>query len=208
MRSAELIEQNLSAASPPPAHRPPRRRQLLLSSLAQLYGKSSVHGLVMALRDCARTLAASDAIAVVHREDDMVHYVAEDAIAPLWEGERFPAEGCISGLAMLENRPILIPDIYADCRVPHEIYKATFVRSMAMFPIGLANPVWALGAYWVEPAAFDREAVTLLASLARSAAFAFERLAPQSRDGHPDGLRASDNATTMDQSFIPPPMSI
>ncbi|WP_204314657.1 hypothetical protein, partial [Stenotrophomonas maltophilia] len=77
-----------------------------------------------------------DGVTVIRREGDSVAYVAEDAMTPLLAGERFPIENCISGLAILEARPIHIPDIYDDPRVPVDAYRPTFVRSMSMYPIG------------------------------------------------------------------------
>ena len=153
----------------------PASRERLLAAVGQLNGRRSVDELIIVFRGCARALADADGITLVRREGDEVHYVAEDAIEPLWAGQRFPVDACISGLAMIENRPILIPDVYADDRVPIAAYEPTFVRSMAMFPIGTDRPVWAMGAYWARTGPIDRDAATLLASLARAAAPPFER---------------------------------
>ena len=153
-----------------------RQRRRLLHAIGRLNGKQSVDEVVTALRGCARALAAADGITLIHREGNEVRYVAEDAIAPLWAGQRFPIHACISGLAMLENQPILIPDIYADARVPHAAYEPTFVRSMAMFPIGTRSPLWAMGAYWAKVGAMDSHAATTLSSLARATGLAFDRL--------------------------------
>ena len=38
----------------------------------------------------------------------------EDAIEPLWKGQRFPLGQCISGWAMLNKRSVAIEDIYVD----------------------------------------------------------------------------------------------
>lgn len=137
----------------------------------------SLPELVDALRASARRVARSDGITIIRRDGDEVAYIAEDAQTPLWTGHSFPIESCISGLAMLENRPILIPDIYADNRVPHAAYQATFVSSMAMFPIGSGEPQMAMGAYWRTAGPLDPEAVSLLSSLARAASDAFDRVA-------------------------------
>lgn len=172
------------------------RRQSLIGALAELQVRDTLEDLIEAIRGCARSLAAADGITIVHREGDKVRYVAEDAIAPLWSGQSFPVQDCISGLAMIQNRPILIPDIYADPRVPHAAYEPTFVHSMAVFPIGTGNPVWALGAYWAKVGPIDDETVTLLSSFARSAAFAFERLTqPRQSSAVPPGERMGGGAT-------------
>ena len=157
------------------------RRRQLMDVLAQLSAIGTIEELIVTLRGSARSIARADGIAVVRRQGDRVAYVAEDAASPLWTGQSFPIEACISGIAMTENRPILIPDIFADPRVPHAAYAETFVHSMAMFPIGLGEPQMSMGAYWNAPGEIDPEAVTLLSSLARAASMAFQRVSNRSQ---------------------------
>ncbi len=103
------------------------------------------------VRRCARSLVNSDGVSFVLREGDQCFYAEEDAIAPLWKGSRFPLEACVSGWVMLNAQIAIIPNIYSDIqRVPHEAYRPTFVKSMAMVPVPQDNPVAAIGAYWGE----------------------------------------------------------
>ena len=155
---------------------PALRRRKLLDVLGQLAGAQSIDQLVTILRGSAREIGAADGITLVRRRGDRVAYVAEDAASPLWTGQDFPIAACISGIAMLENQPILIPDIHADPRVPIDAYAATFVRSMAMFPIGLGNPRMAMGAYWREAGPIDPMSARMLSSLARAAGTVFDRI--------------------------------
>ena len=144
-----------------------RGRLLTVSSLGEM---------VDVLRETARAVAGSDGIAVVLRDGGSCHYVAEDAIRPLWRGRRFPLEACISGWAMLNDRTAVIPDIESDPRVPVAAYRAASMRSLVMTPIGSPAPVAALGAYWcayVEP---GEEAVRRLQMLAAMATAALNRL--------------------------------
>ncbi len=150
------------------------RRRTLFRAIGQLSMARSFDDLVSALRGSARAIGAADGITVVRRRGDRVAYVAEDAVSPLWTGQDFPIENCISGIAMLENRPILIPDIAADPRVPQAAYEPTFVRSMAMFPIGSGEPTMAMGAYWKTAGPLDPESINLLTGLAHAAGDAFE----------------------------------
>ncbi|HSX55186.1 MAG TPA: hypothetical protein VLG14_07810, partial [Sphingomonas sp.] len=76
------------------------------------------------------------------------------------------------------GEPILIPDIRNDPRVPLNAYLATFVASMAMFPIGRTA---ALGAYWRNPGAVDLEAADLMTRLASAALRIFDPSAPSAR---------------------------
>jgi GAF domain-containing protein len=155
------------------------RYNKLLAMLGDLAATRSQEQVVMVLRRSARAIAGADGITIIRRKGERVHYIAEDAIGPLWSGQDFPIEACISGIAILENQPIIIPDIYADPRVPIEAYRPTFVRSMAMLPIGQSAPKWAMGAYWSTVGAPAEEAMTLLGSLARAAASSFEPFEPK-----------------------------
>ncbi len=128
------------------------------------------------LRDTAREVIGADGIAVVLRQDGLCHYVAEDAVEPLWQGARFPIGACVSGWAMTHRETVAIPDIAADARVPQAAYRDTFVRSLVMAPIGTDEPVAALGAYWGEVRQHDPFTIMLLESLARSAALAIEHV--------------------------------
>ena len=153
------------------------RRRRLMETLGLLSGIHTIEELVTTLRGSARAIARADGITIVRREGNSVAYVAEDAVSPLWAGRRFPIAQCISGVAMIENRPILIPDIRTDSRVPQTAYAPTFVRSMAMFPIGVGEPEMAIGAYWQTAGPIDPQSTALLSSLARSASMTFARVA-------------------------------
>lgn len=130
-------------------------------------------GSVMAIvRTAARELTGADGVTFVLREGAHCHYADEDAIAPLWSGRRFPLETCISGWVMLRGVPVVIPDIYADARIPHAAYRPTFVKSLVMVPVKTPDPVAAIGAYWARPHHATREELTTLETLAESAALA------------------------------------
>lgn len=153
------------------------RWKMMSEALALLGRVSSVEAALEVLRAHARAIGRADGVTVVRRDGAEVVYVGEDAATPLWTGRRFPIEQCISGLAMIERRPIYIPDIYRDARVPHDLYRPTFVAGMAMFPLGLGDPIAALGVYWASDNPVEPDALALLDTLARSANSTFERLA-------------------------------
>jgi two-component system CheB/CheR fusion protein len=140
------------------------------------------------VRRAARELTGADGVTFVLREGDCCHCVDEDAIAPLWKGQRFSMDACISGWVMLNHQPAIIPDIYADARIPHEAYRPTFVRSLAMMPVRTSEPIGAIGAYWATPHQATAEEVDLLHRLADHAALALEniglRRALASKDEH------------------------
>jgi hypothetical protein len=152
------------------------QRRHLSDAMARLSKADSVGAMVSILRETGRAISGADGVTVIRREGDLVAYVAEDAVSPLWTGKRFAIEACISGLAILEGKPIMIPDIYVDPRVPHGAYRPTFVRSMAMYPIGLVEPMMAMGVYWRETGTVDAGVSALLASLARYASVTLSRV--------------------------------
>lgn len=154
-----------------------KRYGLLQQANDLLRGAATIGDVLETLRSQARAIADSDGVAVVRREGDQVHYVGEDAIAPLWTGQRFPMRACVSGVAILAKQPIAIPDIAADARVPHSAYLSTFVKSMAMFPLGTPTPVAALGIYWKDVRPLGQDEETLLRFLTHGANTAFERIA-------------------------------
>ena len=131
-----------------------------------------MESIMAVLRDCARELTGADGVTVVLRDGDLCHYVEENAIGPLWKGRRFPLETCISGWCMLNRQQTVVPDIYADPRIPHEAYRPTFVKSLAMTPIRKDDPVGAIGAYWADFHQATAEELETLQALGDSAAMA------------------------------------
>lgn len=122
----------------------------------------------------ARELVDADGASFVLREGDLCAYVEEDAIAPLWKGRRFPMSACISGWVMEHQRPVVVPDVLADDRVPHDIYRPTFVRSVAVVPVRPAAPVGAVAVYWAGRHVASDAEVELMSSLADCVARALD----------------------------------
>lgn len=125
----------------------------------------------------ARELVGCDGVTFVLRDGDQCHYADEDAISPLWKGSRFPQEACISGWVMRNRTSAVIPDIYADDRIPHEAYRPTFVKSLAMMPVRTLDPVAAIGAYWAEEHTATEVELALLQGLANATSIALEKVA-------------------------------
>ena len=126
------------------------------------------------VRHAARRLVGADGATFVLRDDGRCYYAEEDAIAPLWKGQRFPMSACISGWAMLNRRAAAIPDIYKDSRIPHDAYRPTFVKSLVMTPIRTADPVGAIGVYWATAHETSNAEIELLTALADSTSVAME----------------------------------
>jgi signal transduction histidine kinase/CheY-like chemotaxis protein len=115
----------------------------------------------------ARDLVGADGICVVLRDGGFVHYIAEDAIAPLWKGKQFPIEQCISGWVIVHALTAEIADIEHDARVPIVLYRNTFVRSLVMVPVANGDPFAAVGAYWQTAHAPTPRTTALLEAFAK-----------------------------------------
>lgn len=128
------------------------------------------------VRTAARTVSHSHGATLVLREGDQCFYADEDAVSPLWKGQRFPLTKCISGWAMLHDEMVVVPDITQDPRIPQEAYRPTFVKSLAMVPIGRAVPIGAIGTYWANVHIASAGEMEALADLSDSAYRALQRV--------------------------------
>lgn len=146
----------------------------LVETVEDLSAARTIDQVAAVIRSSARRISGADGVAFVLRDGDMCWYLDEDAIGPLWKGRRFPLTACISGWAMLNGQTAVIPDIYADDRVPHDAYRPTFVKSLVMTPVRRSDPIAAIGAYWsVERRPSDAE-IRKLEVMARATAAALE----------------------------------
>ena len=145
----------------------------LVETIERLSAARTAEEIAAVVRSAARRACGADGVTVVLRDGDECCYVDEEAIGPLWKGRRFPMQACISGWAMLNGRTAVVPDIYADERIPHDAYRPTFVRSLVMTPVGL-EPIAAIGAYWSEVRQFAPEELIKLEIMARATATALE----------------------------------
>ncbi|CAN5308009.1 hypothetical protein BH10PSE15_BH10PSE15_08200 [soil metagenome] len=144
------------------------RWHALTEAVHQLSRSETLIDAIAVLRTCSRTVVGADGVTIVRRESAETVYVAEDAPMPFWEGRRFPIKQCLAGFAILEKRPVIIADVRRADNVPQNAYMATYIESVAVLPVGLGEPVGAIGAYWREARQIDDETVALLAALARA----------------------------------------
>lgn len=148
----------------------------LVQAVRELAAARDLDRVVEIVRHAARELVDADGATFVLRDDAECFYVDEDAIEPLWRGQRFPLEACISGWSMLHGAQVVIPDIYVDDRIPHVAYRPTFVKSLVMTPIRTAEPVGSIGTYWAEERVATSAERELLMALADSTSVAMESI--------------------------------
>lgn len=152
------------------------RWKLLDAARERLMAARSQEEVIAIVRDTARNVTSADGVTFVLRENTHCHYVEEDAIGPLWKGQRFPMTSCISGWAMLNRKTAVIPDVFADDRIPHDVYRKTFVKSLVMTPVGLDTPLAAIGAYWRDKPMISPREVAAVESIAGMVADAMGRV--------------------------------
>jgi len=150
--------------------------QNLIEVVQNLTLARSMDEIMNSVMSAARNLTEADGVTFVLRDGDQCNYLNEDAIGPLWKGQKFPLEKCISGWTMLNRELVIIEDIYEDTRIPHEAYRTTFVKSLAMIPIRTKNPVGAIGVYWATNHRPTDEQMIVIQTLADATAIAMENL--------------------------------
>lgn len=155
---------------------PVEAAEQLIAAVQQLSSVSELQGVMDITKRAARRMTGASGASFVLRDGNYCYYADEDAVAPLWKGRRFPLDICISGWVMRNRQPTIIADVFADPRIPHDVYRQTFVKSMAMVPIRSLSPIGAIGIYWEAPHCPGTESVRWLQSLADSTALAVEHL--------------------------------
>jgi GAF domain-containing protein len=143
-----------------------QKLKLLVSTIQKLSLARDINTVTSVVRTAARELTGADGATFVLKDNDKCYYADEDAIAPLWKGQRFPLSACVSGWAMINKKWVTIEDIYKDERIPIEAYRPTFVKSLAMVPIRTMEPIGAIGNYWAKQHAPTLEEMELLQTLA------------------------------------------
>lgn len=148
----------------------------LVVVVQELSHARTLDAVMQIVRRAGRELTGADGATFVLRDGDNCYYAEENAISPLWKGRRFPMSACISGWVMLNAKPAVIPDIYKDPRIPVEAYRPTFVKSLAMVPIRVENPVGAIGNYWATNRQPTDEEVAILQALANVTSVSLENV--------------------------------
>ncbi|MGR4864203.1 sensor histidine kinase [Caulobacter sp. LARHSG274] len=146
----------------------------LVETIEALSATRTIEDVAAVVRTAARRISGADGVCFVLRDGEQCWYLDEDAIGPLWKGRRFPLTACISGWAMLNGQTAVIPDIYADPRIPHDAYRPTFVKSLVMTPVRPRDPIAAIGAYWAARRKPTPDVIIRLEVIARATAAAIE----------------------------------
>lgn len=152
----------------------------LLHVVQKLSAARDLNTVMDIVRHSVRDLTGSDGSTFVLRDNDFCYYAEEDAVSPLWKGRRFPLQTCVSGWTILNKRPAIIGDVYADPRISMDIYENTFVKSLVMVPIRTEEPIGAIGSYWSVRHIPTPEQIKVMQVLADTAAIAMDNIHSQS----------------------------
>jgi len=150
--------------------------RLLLDTVSELSTVRHIDDIRRIVGGSARALLHADGATFVLHDADNSHNVGEDAVAPLWKGQRFPLESWISGWAIVNGEAVVIEDINDDPRIPHAAYRPEFVKSLVMVPVRRSEPLAAIGVYWAEQHEATADEVILAQALADSVAVALEHV--------------------------------
>lgn len=174
--------------------------ETFVAAIRRLSRARSLQEVMATATPAARSMLGADGITFVLRDHDLCHYADEDAISPLWKGKRFPMDACISGWCMMQGRSVAIHKIYDDDRIPHDAYRPTFVKSLAMVPVRKEDPIAAMGAYWAEETEVTSEELDLLQTMADAAALAIANVELQNKE-RGFGLVERENAHRIKNIF-------
>ena len=140
--------------------------KLLEAAKDRIAVADTLPGLIDVVRTTVRAVCSADGVTFVLREGDQCHYVEEDAIAPLWKGQRFAAESCICGWCMAHGETAAVEDVFADPRIPHDLYRRSFVKSLIVAPLRTQAVVAAIGTYWAQRRRFQPREIATVEALA------------------------------------------
>jgi signal transduction histidine kinase/DNA-binding NarL/FixJ family response regulator len=169
-----VLERAMEAAAPVFSYE--RAMEKLVTVIQELSRARKLEDVMTIVRRAARELVGADGASFILREGELCHYADEDAIGPLWRGQKFPMSACISGWAMLNRESAVIEDIYTDPRIPLDAYQPTFVKSLVMVPIRKADPIGAIGTYWARAHRASEQEVVVLQALADSTSVSLENV--------------------------------
>lgn len=153
-----------------------KKMEYLLTVVQDLSTVSNLEQIQIIVRKAAYELTDCDGAIFVLIEGEECFYIDEDAISPLYKGQRFPLKTCISGEMIQNSQSVIIEDIYTDGRIPYASFRPSFLRSMVLVPIRRGAPLGAIGNYWAEIHKTTDQELILLQALADSTSIAMKNV--------------------------------
>ena len=147
----------------------------LMQVIQELPRCRDMEAVISAVCRAARQLSGSDAAVLVLRDGELCHVIGEDSPTPYWKGRRYPLKESVTGWVMEHDQPVVLDDI-SDPRVSQTIYRTTYVKSMAVVPLGRPQPIGSLSNLWRSRHTPSADEVKLMGMLADAAAVALENV--------------------------------
>lgn len=147
----------------------------LSTAVRDLFTVRDLSSLIGLASGCSRRLIGADGSVFVVREGSFCFYAEEDGIVPSWKGRSVPIDTCICGWSMLNNTPVVIPNVRADTRVSSDVLRS--VESLLIMPIRRPQPVGAIALFWKsshEPSAEESHTMNLFTDIVGCAMRSFE----------------------------------
>jgi signal transduction histidine kinase len=134
----------------------------IIHALSQVRTQDEIMKIVHA---AAREFTDADGATFILKENGVSQGTDDDAI-----------EITISGWAINQKKAVAISDIEQDSRIPIDLYRPTFMKSLLAVPIQQDNPIGAIGTYWTDHHIATSEEIALLQALANAAGVALENV--------------------------------
>lgn len=153
-----------------------KENKRLLKALQDISKARTVEEVSEFVVHAVRDLVGADGANFVIRDGDLCYHLNEDCIGPLWKGQRYSMQICLSGWVMLHKERAIIPDVYNDPRIPVDVYKPTFIKSLVMTPIRSQDPIGAVGTFWAKSYQPTEQEVELIQALVDGTSVAMENV--------------------------------
>lgn len=149
-----------------------KENQRLIKALQDISLAQTVEDVSEVVVHAVRDLVGADGANFVVRDGDLCYHLNEDCIGPLWKGQRYSMHVCLSGWVMRNKQRAVIPDVYSDPRIPVDVYRPTFVKSLVLTPIRSQDPIGAIGTFWARNYEPTEDEISLIQALADSTSVA------------------------------------
>ncbi len=161
----------------------------LMPLLKELFIAHDEESIKIIVSKAVRDLTGADLATCDLFDKYMTQKAFEGTTVPLTV-QPFPLESYIAERIMADPEPLIIDDLQADDRIPDDIYRPVYIKSLIAIPIGRDAPFGAVTAYWSTNYSPESEVVKILNSLSELACAAMENILGL-REMEPDGV---DNA--------------
>ncbi|HSN18127.1 MAG TPA: ATP-binding protein [Gammaproteobacteria bacterium] len=169
------IHRALAGNSPGPRDFYLRGLEHLVQVIQELPGCRDMEAVVTRLCRAARQMSGADAAVLSLKEGELCHVIGEDAVTPYWKGRRYPCKETVTGWVIEHGQPLVVDDM-DDPRVAAVSHRNSYVKSMAVVPLGKPEISGSLSALWRGRHRPTDDEVRLMGMLADAGTLAMENV--------------------------------